>query len=190
MASHSQFHTRRLILRRWEQEDAQALYEYASDPSIGLSAGFPPHQTVEESRRIIQTLFSDAPEAYAVCLQSDNRAIGSIELKQTQRAHNPVDEHECALGFWIGKPFWGQGLIAEAASELLRHAFEDLQMHTVWCRYYDGNLQSKRVQEKLGFEYQWTLEKEEIPALKTQRTVHVSSLTREQWTMHNKKNQE
>ena len=58
-------------------------------------------------------------------------------------------DDECELGYWIGKPFWGQGLIPEAAKELLRYAFEDLGMRAVWCGYYEGNEKSRRVQETL-----------------------------------------
>ena len=60
-------------------------------------------------------------------------------------------DDECELGYWSGQPFGGKGLIPEAAKELLRHAFEDLKMNVVWCGYYAGNMQSKRVQEKCGF---------------------------------------
>ena len=45
----------------------------------------------------------------------------------------------------------GQGSIPEAVRELLRRCFEDLNCTAVWCGYYDGNLKSKRVQEKCGF---------------------------------------
>ena len=41
----------------------------------------------------------------------------------------------------------------EAARELLRHAFLDLNLVRIWCGYYDGNDKSKRVQEKLGFKF-------------------------------------
>lgn len=37
----------RLILRRWEDSDAEDLYKYARDPDVGPIAGWPPHQNVE-----------------------------------------------------------------------------------------------------------------------------------------------
>ena len=39
--------TERLILRRWEESDAENLYHYAKDPDVGSIAGWPPHQSVE-----------------------------------------------------------------------------------------------------------------------------------------------
>lgn len=44
--------TERLILRKWTEEDAESLFEYAKDPEIGPAAGWPPHKSVEESRAV------------------------------------------------------------------------------------------------------------------------------------------
>lgn len=172
--------TERLILRCWEESDAEDLYKYASDPDVGPVAGWPPHQSIDESRNIINTVFCGA-EAYAVCLKSDNRAIGAIELKLNGHTDMTKKEDECELGYWLGKPFWGQGLIPEAAREMLRHAFEDIGMSKVWCGYYEGNARSKRVQEKVGFKYQWTTEDVDVPLMHEKRTGYVNAMTKEGW---------
>ncbi len=172
--------TERLILRRWEESDAEDLYEYARDPEVGPPAGWPPHQSIDESRTVIRNVFS-GPEDYAVCLKSDRRAIGAISLKLNGHTDMTDRDDECELGYWLGKPLWGQGLIPEAVKEMLRRAFEDLGMKTVWCGYYDGNLKSKRVQEKCGFRYRWTTEDLDVPLLREKRTGHVNAMTRDQW---------
>ncbi|MBR6089934.1 MAG: GNAT family N-acetyltransferase [Anaerolineaceae bacterium] len=174
--------TQRLILRRWKDEDAASLYEYARDPETGPIAGWPPHQSVEESLKVIRNVLS-GPEAYALCLKEDGKAIGAIELKLKDNDRNDLAEQddECELGFWIGKPFRGRGLMPEAAEELLRHAFEDLGMQKVWCGYYDGNTKSKRVQEKCGFRYQWTTPDVDVPLMHEKRTGHVNLLTKTDW---------
>ena len=171
--------TKRLILRPWQEADAESLYAYAKDPDIGLPAGWPPHKSVEDSRGVIRYVLS-APETYAVCLE-DGSPIGSIGLKLKGSTDMTDREDECELGYWIGKPLWGQGLIPEAAEELLRHAFEELGMRAVWCGYYEGNVKSRRVQEKLGFVYQHTTEGLELPLLGELRTGHTMLLTKERW---------
>ena len=171
--------TKRLILRPWQEADAESLYAYAKDPDIGLPAGWPPHKSVEDSRDVIRHVLS-APETYAVCLK-DGSPIGSVSLKLKGSTDMTDREDECELGYWIGKPFWGQGLIPEAAEELLRHAFEELGMRAVWCGYYEGNIKSRRVQEKLGFVYQHTTEGLELPLLGELRTGHTMLLTKERW---------
>lgn len=169
--------TKRLILRPWSEDDADELYKYASDPEVGPPAGWPPHTSVENSREIIRTVLS-APETYAVCLKENGKPIGSIGLHRNDLAEN-VDEYE--LGYWIGKPFWGQELIPEASREILRYAFRDLGMKRIWCGHYDGNVKSRRVQEKLGFVYHHTTEGIEVKLMNEIRTGHVMFLTREMW---------
>ena len=169
--------TKRLILRPWCEDDAENLYKYASDPEVGPPAGWPPHTSVENSREIIRNVLS-APETYAVCLKEDGKAIGSIGLHRNDLAEYE-DEYE--LGYWIGKPFWGQGLIPEAAREVLRYAFEELGMNRIWCGYYDGNVKSRRVQDKLGFVYHHTTEGIEVSLLGEIRTGHAMLMTKETW---------
>ena len=170
-------YTNRLILRPWNEDDAEALYQYARDPEVGPPAGWKPHTSVENSREIIRDILS-APETYAVCMRENNKPIGSIGLHRNDLAAND-DEYE--LGYWIGKPFWGQGLIPEASRELLRYAFEDLNMNRIWCGYYDGNEKSRRVQQKLGFVYHHTTEGIEVQQMNEIRTGHSNLMTKERW---------
>ena len=172
--------TERLILRRWEKNDAESLFEYAKDPDVGPIAGWPAHRSVEESRNVIKNVFN-GKEAYAICLKTDNKAIGAIELKLNGYTDMTERDDECELGYWLGKPFWGQGIVPEAVKEMLRHAFEEIGMTTVWVGYYEGNAKSKRVQEKCGFRYRWKSEDVDVPLLHEKRTGHVSSMTRDQW---------
>ena len=65
--------TERLILRPWNETDAESLYEYAKDDRVGPIAGWPPHTSVENSREVIKTVLS-APETYAVCLKENNKS--------------------------------------------------------------------------------------------------------------------
>lgn len=175
--------TERLILRPWKESDAEDLYKYASDPDVGHPAGWPRHTSVENSREIIKTVLC-APETYAVCLKESGEVIGSIGLHRNDLAEY---DYEYELGYWIGKPYWGQGLIPEASKELLRYAFEDLSMRYIWCGHYDGNVKSRRVQEKLGFVYHHTTEGIYLDLLDETRTGHVMLLTKEKWEQDNAK---
>ena len=171
--------TKRLILRPWREEDAEDLYACAGDPAVGPPAGWPPHTSVENSREVIRYVLSK-PETYAVCLKN-GKAIGSIGLHLKGSTDMTDRDDECELGYWIGKPYWGQGLIPEAARELLRYAFEELGMRAVWCGYYDGNEKSKKVQEKLGFVYRYTTEGLEVTLMNEVRTGHTNLMTKERW---------
>ena len=170
--------TQRLILRPWTESDAQDLYEYAKDPDVGPMAGWPAHTSVENSREIIRSVLSDE-ETYAVCRKEDNRAIGTVSLIRPARTSAAGTQPE--IGFWIGKPFWGNGYIPEAVCALLRRAFTELGCTAVWCGYYDGNEKSKRCQEKCGFRYHHTEENKPCVLMGDVRTEHFNCLTKAQW---------
>ena len=172
--------TERLILRPWHEKDAEDLYLYAKDPDVGPIAGWPVHTSVENSREIIRSILS-APETYAVVLKTTNKAVGSIGLMIGSQSNIDLPNNECEVGYWIGVPYWGQGLIPEAVKALQKRAFEDLGMKTMWCGYFDGNTKSMRVQEKCGFKYIMT--KENVPSqlVGELRTEHITCISKEEW---------
>lgn len=175
-----QLETDRLILRTWRGSDAESLYEYAKDPAVGPIAGWPVHTSVENSREIIKNVLS-ADKTYAVCLKENNKAIGSIGLMIGNASNLHLPDTQGEIGYWIGVPFWGQGLIPEAVRELLRHGFMDLKLEKIWCGYFDGNIKSKRVQEKCGFSYHHTNKDIYWKLMDDTRTEHITCLTREDW---------
>lgn len=172
--------TARLILRPWEETDAESLYEYARDQAVGPVAGWPVHTSVESSREIIRTVFA-ADETYAVCLKENNKAIGCVAVTVGAESNLNLPETEGEIGYWIGVPFWGQGLIPEAVRELIRRSFEDLGLVKLWCGYFEGNTKSKRVQEKCGFVYHHTNKDMHWKLMDDIRTEHVTCLTRDDW---------
>ena len=118
--------TGRLILRPWQESDAEALYKYARDPAIGPIAGWPPHTSVEDSLNVIRTVFS-APETYAVVLKETGGPVGSACIMFGEGLHSArMKADEAEIGYWIGRPYWGQGLIPEAVRCLLRRRLDDI----------------------------------------------------------------
>ena len=172
--------TERLLLRKWNEADAESLFEFASDPDVGPIAGWPPHRSIEESRDIIKNVLCGA-ECYAVCEKENGKAIGTVELKLNGHTDMTERDDECELGYCLGKQYWGRGYMPEAAREIIRHAFEDLGMNTIWCGYYEGNLRSKRVQEKVGFVYHHTCRSVPVPLLNEVRVGHTNIMTEEHW---------
>ena len=176
----NQLTTSRLLLRPWRESDAEALYRYAKDPAIGPVAGWRPHASVADSLEIIRTVFA-APETYAVVLKATDEPVGSVGIMFGDGLHSAkMQVGEAEIGYWIGVPYWGQGLIPEAVRCLLRRCFEDLGMTAVWCVYYDGNVKSRRVMEKCGFRFHHTEEGKTSP-LGDVRTEHFMRMTKEEW---------
>ena len=173
-------YTERLILRPWVESDADELFRYASDPRVGPSAGWAPHTSVDESREVICTILS-VPETYAVVLKETGLAIGCVCLKIGARSILDLPSDECEVGYWIGVPYWGKGMIPEAVAELQRHAFNTLGMKAIWCGYFDGNFKSGRVQEKCGFKHRFSLERASAVSGDNLRIEHFSCITAEEY---------
>ncbi|MEO1814499.1 MAG: GNAT family N-acetyltransferase [Acetobacterium sp.] len=181
-----EFITERLILRPWQESDAERLFEYAKDPEVGPIAGWPVHTSVENSLDIIRNVLS-VDETYAVCLKDDNKVIGSIGLIPPMQSHTKAAADEIEIGYWLGMPFWGNGYIPEAVKRLQQHAFEDLGCNAMWCGYYDGNEKSKRCQEKCGFIYHHTEENKPCALMGDVRKEHFTRLTKEAWAINEQK---
>lgn len=172
--------TARLVLRPWHEDDAAALFKYASDPRIGSVAGWAPHTSEAISLETIRTVFA-APETYAVVLRDTGEPVGSIGLMFSDGTHSAsISDGEAEIGYWIGTPYWGQGLIPEAVDRLLERCFDDLGLDAVWCGHYDGNDPSRRVMEKCGFTFHHT-ETGKLSPLGDLRTEHFLRLTADEW---------
>ena len=174
--------TARLLLRPFAEADAADLYEYARDPRVGLPAGWPPHGSVEESLKIIRTVFA-APHTFALTGRSSGKVIGSAGFTGRSRPELPAPNDE--LGYALSAAFWGRGLMPEAAAELLRYAFEELGLAAVWCSHYADNPRSRRVIEKSGFVF-WREGTVHDDPTGTERPARFYTLTRDEWSRRTK----
>ncbi|MBB1150451.1 GNAT family N-acetyltransferase [Myroides sp. NP-2] len=172
--------TDRLILRPWALSDAEDLFRYAKDEQIGPAAGWPAHSSVEESITVIEEVFSK-PEIYALALKENNRAIGCIGLLVGEDSHLPISSSEGEVAYWLGVPFWGQGLIPEALEAIIAHSFENLAFTDLWCVFYEDNEKSRRAQEKCGFKHSHRIENQRNEATGDYCVEYVSRLTKKDW---------
>ncbi|MBE6499818.1 MAG: GNAT family N-acetyltransferase [Methanobrevibacter thaueri] len=142
--------TRNLILRHWENSDAQELYNLAKNPNIGPVAGWPPHANPEESLNIIKTILS-RDGCYAIV--KDDNVIGCAELFLHPNCNHWWGEGSAEIGYWIGEEYQNKGYATEASQALIKKAFNDLNVNQIYASYKKENIASKRVLEKLGFKY-------------------------------------
>lgn len=167
--------TRRLVLRAWEDEDAAALFELASDPEVGPRAGWPAHASETESLQIIRNVLR-GDESYAVALRNADgdeasdgtpadTLVGAIALKASEDSRFITAPSEYEIGYWVGRPYWGRGYAPEAMEALIEHAQRDLGATAIWAGYYAGNMQSRRVMEKCGLTHVRTDRSVDVPLL-------------------------
>lgn len=78
--------TKRLRVRPLTEKDAEGLFAYCSHPDVGPAAGWKPHETLEESREILEQVFLKEPHVFAI--EQDGRLIGTVGLVDDGKREN------------------------------------------------------------------------------------------------------
>ena len=86
-----------VVLRRWREADADALFALASVPIVGQMARFPVHASKEESLRVIREIFCK-PEFYAVTSREDGTVLGCISLHPATKGVDVYGAEELTIG--------------------------------------------------------------------------------------------
>ena len=145
----------RLILRSWTLEDLDDFYEYAKNDNVGPNAGWKPHESKEESEKILKSFIKNN-EVWAIEYKENKKVIGSIGLHKDEMRMGIKAK---MLGYVLSKDYWGKGLMTEAAKEVIKYGFEEEELDLISVRHFRFNDRSKRVIEKCGFKYEGTLRK-------------------------------
>lgn len=145
--------TDRLVLRSFDPNDAVDVFAYAQSENVGPMAGWAPHKTLEDSRRVVD-MFIREGDVWAVVEKKSGRVIGTVGLHR--RGRRSV-EGARELGYVLGEKYWGQGYATEACGAVLGYAFHEMNCPVVSVAHFPFNQKSKRVIRKLGFTYEGTL---------------------------------
>jgi ribosomal-protein-alanine N-acetyltransferase len=153
MAERPELKTDRLLLRPFTLADAPAVQRLAGDKDIASTTLSIPHPyedgMAEQWINSLQERFEQGEFVnLAVVLLADGALIGSIGL-QINQAHENAE-----LGYWIGKPYWGNGYCTEAARAVLHYGFTKLGLHRIAAHHLSRNPASGRVMEKIGMQYE------------------------------------
>ena len=150
MLSQPILHTERLLLRPFTLADAPAVQRLLGTAhEIAATTASIPHPYLdgmaEQWIAARQTALEDGTHvAYALIFREGGELIGSIGL------HPEAQHRRAELGYWVGVPFWGQGYCTEAAAEILRYGFGELDLHRMVARHFKRNPASGRVMQKIG----------------------------------------
>jgi RimJ/RimL family protein N-acetyltransferase len=135
--------TPRLLLRHVTIDDAAAFFAYASDDEVGRNAGWRPHESIEETKNIINNYFLGKDLAFGIILKESGKFIGTIGLTQ-----NPlrIIKGSLELGYSLNKDYWNQGIMTEAVNAIIDYGFNaaNLEEHhskllPAQCQFTKGN---------------------------------------------------
>jgi RimJ/RimL family protein N-acetyltransferase len=136
------------VIRPWLASDAVAVQRYANNRRIWLNLRdlFPHPYTLDDAHKWLQHVTSEKP-ATTFAIATSSEAIGCIGFRLGSDVHRKTAE----LGFWLGEPFWGRGIMTEAVAELAPRAFGMFGLERIYAEPFATNAASARVLEKAGF---------------------------------------
>ena len=136
-------------IRLWNAQDADALVKYANNYHIwkNLRDGFPHPYTAQNARDFLKAAAGQNPATY-FAIATAEEAIGGIGVTLNHDVHRLTAE----MGYWLGEPFWGKGIMTEAVTAFTDFAFEQFGLVRIYAEPYATNQASCRVLEKAGFQ--------------------------------------
>jgi ribosomal-protein-alanine N-acetyltransferase len=149
-------YTERLILRKLRLEDAEDVFEYASNPEVSKYVPWETHKSIEDSISFINSVLAnyDKKEVsdWGIVYKENNKLIGTCGYFLWVPKHSRAE-----IGYAIGRKYWGKGLMTEAVKEVIRFGFERMNLNRIQATCFPENIGSYRVMEKAGMKYEGTL---------------------------------
>lgn len=150
--------TERLILRKFIENDIEAMYRIYSDKEVNKFLPWFPLESLEETRLFFKERYASKyaqPQAYAyaVCLKKDNIPIGYINVD--------MEEHH-DFGYGLRKEFWHQGIITEAGKAVVAQVKKD-GIPYITATHDRNNPRSRNVMKNIGMKYQYSYEEQWQP---------------------------
>ncbi|MBD8909058.1 GNAT family N-acetyltransferase [Methylorubrum zatmanii] len=144
--------TKRLWLRWPTARDAEAVSRLAGDPAVaGMTARIPTPLPLHEAEGFVirARAANTAGEGLILAICRRTNPTGLIGIVSVE---DRPEEPEPHLGYWLGRPFWGDGLMTEAAGALMEAYFSYAGGKALASAAMVGNGASRRVLEKCGFD--------------------------------------
>lgn len=137
------------VIRDWHKDDAPAIARYANNRRVAqwLRDRFPYPYTLSDARTFLSAVSRQGLRT-VFAVATEEEAIGGIGLEFGRDVHRFTAE----LGYWLGEPFWGRGIMSEAVARFAPWAFEHFELHRIYAHVFAGNGASSRVLDKAGFQ--------------------------------------
>jgi ribosomal-protein-alanine N-acetyltransferase len=146
--------TQRLILRRFTQDDADAMFRnWANDEQVTRFLTWPPHGTLENTQAVINSWVNDYDNLdkyeWAIELKSLGEPIGSIAAMNPNDRNNSVE-----MGYCIGTAWWRSGYMSEALAAVIKFLFEEVGGNRIVAIHDPHNPNSGAVMRKCGMQFE------------------------------------
>ncbi|MEK4973413.1 GNAT family protein [Niallia sp. FSL R7-0648] len=178
--------TERLILRKVTLEDVEDMYYYGTNEDVSKYVTWKTHKTLSDTREYIEFILSQyenkkiAP--WGIEYKENGKFIGTIDFVSWQLKHNIAE-----IGYVISQDYWGKGIAPEAANEVIKFGFNNMDLVRIQARCDVENIGSARVMEKVGMTFEGVIRKGIFVKGKHQDIKMYSILKEERSSIHKPK---
>ena len=144
-------YTEKLIIRPLQISDSDDVFNYSCTPHVGLCAGWKPHESKEETIKIMNEILLNKESVWGIELKENKKVIGSIGLiDDPKRQYDMVK----MIGYAAGEAYWGNGFMTAAVYEVIKFGFYKLNLEAISAYCFPDNERSKKILQKFNFEYE------------------------------------
>jgi ribosomal-protein-alanine N-acetyltransferase len=120
------------------------------DPEVTRLVGgpFSREQVRDKLAREIANMERHKIQYWPMFLLSTGEHVGCAGLRP-----HATEAHSCEMGYYLRIQYWGMGLAEEAGRGIIQFAFATLGLEALFAAHHPANVGSRRVLEKLGFQY-------------------------------------
>jgi ribosomal-protein-alanine N-acetyltransferase len=174
-------HTQRLQLRALALADAPAIFAYAKNPAISRWTMWEPHLSLSDTTEYLENYvfehyWRQTPEPWGISRQGESEVIGTVGCLWVDASAGVME-----LAYALAEPYWGQGLMVEAARAAMSYCFKTYKLQRIQARCKAENLASQRVMLKLGMQFETTL-KGSVKHRDRLWDVHYYSVAKSAWS--------
>lgn len=148
--------TERLILRKMTLEDAEDMFEYASDPDVAKYTTWDAHQSIKDSKFFLEIVVERYKNRqitdWGIVHKEEGKLIGTCGFAECHLFHSRAE-----IGYALSRKYWRQGYMSEAVTAIIRFGFQTMNLNRIEARCEVENIASARVMEKVGMQFEGIL---------------------------------
>lgn len=150
---------KKFILRPYKKGDEASIVKHANNRTIARNTLLMPYPYTSKDakdwiRKNLTKYNKKNSENFVFAIEINGEVCGAVGLSHIKK------EHKAEIGFWLGKKYWGQGIMTKAVRSMTQYAFRQLKLRRIYAHVFLFNNPSKRVLEKAGYKLEGILEKE------------------------------
>lgn len=178
--------TDRLLLRRFELDDAYDMFEnWANDSEITRFLSWETHSSVEVTTEILEKWVNEYKNNdiynWAIELKEIGEVIGSICIVKLDEKN-----YSCEIGYCMSRIFWGKGIMSESLKAVINYLFSEVGINRIVAKHDTNNVASGKVMLKSGMKYEGTLRQVEIRDNKDFYDLAVYAILKNDWLIKKK----